>query len=301
MKIIPLAFESLGTRSMATFVETKDCRILIDPGVALGPWRYGLEPHKIELERESQQWGEIKSYSQNSDILIITHYHYDHYNPGETEIYRGKTVLIKHPEKNINFSQKKRSKYFLSQIKNLPSEIRHSDGQIFEFGNTAIIFSEPVYHGTDSKLGYVTELVLKEGKEAFLHTSDVEGPSLKTQTSFIIEQDPDTIFCDGPMTYMPNNYSQESLQDSIQNLIEIIYKTRVKKLILDHHLLRDLDWKERVKDLFPVAEEKGVEIISAAEFRGSKNDLLEARRKELWKQYPPQNQVTPTKESKTAS
>jgi hypothetical protein len=298
MKVIPLAFESLGTRSMATFVETMDCRILIDPGVALGPWRYGLEPHKIELERKFQHWSEIKSYSENSDILIVTHYHYDHYNPGEAEIYRGKTVLIKDPEKNINFSQKKRSKYFLSQIKNLPREIHHSDGQTFEFGNTFVIFSEPVYHGTDSKLGYVTEVGLKEGKDTFLHTSDVEGPSLKTQVSFIIEQDPDIIFCDGPMTYMPNNYSQQSLRDSIQNIMEIIYKTRVKKLILDHHLLRDLDWKESIKDLFPVAEEKGVEIISAAEFRGSKNDLLEARRKELWKQYPPQKPPQHPQESK---
>lgn len=288
MKIVPLAFESLGTRSMSTFVETKDCRILIDPGVALGPWRYGLEPHKIELERKDQHWREIKSYSEKSDILTITHYHYDHYNPEDIEIYRDKTVLMKDPEKNINFSQKKRSKYFLSQIGSSPSEIIRSDGQTFEFGNTIIIFSEPVCHGTDSKLGYVVEVVLKEGDAAFLHTSDVEGPSLNTQVSFIIEQDPNTIFCDGPMTYMlENRYSQESLQKSIKNITEIMDKTRVKKLILDHHLLRDLDWKERVKDLFPAAEEKGVEIISAAEFRGLKNELLEARRRELWKQYSP--------------
>ncbi|MEM2146523.1 MAG: hypothetical protein QW279_14270, partial [Candidatus Jordarchaeaceae archaeon] len=201
MKIIPLAFESLGTRSMATFVETKDCRILIDPGVALGPWRYGLEPHRIELERRDQHWSEIKSYMGNSDILIITHYHYDHYNPRETEMYRGKTVFIKDPENNINFSQKKRSQYFLNQIRGLPSEILYSDGRTFEFGSTVIIFSEPVYHGTDSKLGYVTEVGIKEGEESFLHTSDVEGPSLNAQVSFIIEQDPDIIFCDGPMTY----------------------------------------------------------------------------------------------------
>ncbi len=35
MKITPLAFDSFGTRSMSTFVETKDVKILIDPGVAL--------------------------------------------------------------------------------------------------------------------------------------------------------------------------------------------------------------------------------------------------------------------------
>lgn len=283
LRVIPLAFESLGTRSMATFVETKDCRILVDPGVALGPWRYGLEPHKIERDRKLQHWREIKSYSENSDILIITHYHRDHYNPREPGIYREKTVLVKHPEKDINYSQKKRSAYFLKQIEHLAREIWHSDRRSFEFGNTTIVFSEPVYHGADNKTGYVTEVAIKEGKDVFLHTSDVEGPSLKTQTSFIIEHNPNTIFCDGPMTYMlGDHYSQENLQDSIQNIMEIMDKTRVKKFILDHHLLRDLDWRDRIRELFPVAEMKGLEIISAAEFRGLNNDLLEARRKELW-------------------
>ena len=50
MKIIPIASDSLGVRSMATYVETKDCKILIDPSAALGPKRYGLPPHNKELE-----------------------------------------------------------------------------------------------------------------------------------------------------------------------------------------------------------------------------------------------------------
>ena len=45
MKIKPVASDSMGTRSMATYVETKDVKIFIDPGVALGPSRYGLPPH----------------------------------------------------------------------------------------------------------------------------------------------------------------------------------------------------------------------------------------------------------------
>jgi len=287
MRIIPLASESLGTRSMATYIETRGCRILIDPGVALGPWRYGLKPHKTELERRSQHWTAIKSYSENSDILIITHYHYDHYNPREPEIFRGKTVLVKHPEKNINFSQKRRSAYFLRRIEGLPLEVRRSDGQSFEFGNTEIVFSKPVFHGADSRLGYVTEVAVKEGKQVFLHTSDVEGPCLDAQTLFVIDQDPDIIFCDGPMTYMlGSHYSPQNLRDSISNILKIMDKTRVKKFILDHHFLRDLNWRESIRELFPAAEEKGLEIISAAEFRGLKNDLLEARRKELWEKHP---------------
>ena len=50
MKIIPISSDSLGVRSMATYIETKDCKILIDPSAALGPKRYGLPPHQKELE-----------------------------------------------------------------------------------------------------------------------------------------------------------------------------------------------------------------------------------------------------------
>ncbi|MDI6904455.1 MAG: hypothetical protein QMD13_03040 [Candidatus Bathyarchaeia archaeon] len=50
-RIVPLAFDSFGVRSMATFVETDDLRILIDPRVFLTPGSYGLEPHPLEWER----------------------------------------------------------------------------------------------------------------------------------------------------------------------------------------------------------------------------------------------------------
>ena len=50
MKIIPIASDSLGVRSMATYIETKDCKILIDPSAALSPKRYGLPAHDKELD-----------------------------------------------------------------------------------------------------------------------------------------------------------------------------------------------------------------------------------------------------------
>ena len=56
--------------------------------------------------------------------------------------------------------------------------------------------------------------------------------------------------------------------------------------VLVYHVIKDLNWRESIRELFPAAEEKGLEIISAAEFRGFKNDLLEARRKELWEKHP---------------
>jgi len=49
MRIVPLSFDSLGARSMATYVETRDVKIFIDPGVSLAPSRYGLPPHEVEI------------------------------------------------------------------------------------------------------------------------------------------------------------------------------------------------------------------------------------------------------------
>src|SRR2546425_6685408 len=44
VRVIPLAAESLGVRSMATYVEAGDLGILIDPRATLAPARRGLPP-----------------------------------------------------------------------------------------------------------------------------------------------------------------------------------------------------------------------------------------------------------------
>lgn len=283
MRIIPIASESLGTRSMATFIDTKDCKILIDPGVALCPIRYGLPAHPIEYERMDFHWERIKRYAKKADVLVVTHYHYDHHDPDEPEVFKDKILLTKHPKKNINKSQKKRSRYLLEQLGDLPERIEFSDGKEFTFGDTTIRFSEAVPHGTNTKLGYVTEVCVEDGKEKFVHTSDVEGPSLDEQIQFLLDEKPKTIFCDGPMTYMLGfRYSKKSMEASVDNIIRIIKETKVKKFVLDHHLLRDLKWDERIDKAYKMAKKKKVKLMTFAEYLGRKNDNLEARRKELY-------------------
>src|SRR5262249_60655583 len=50
MRVMPLAADSLGVRSMATYVEAGDLRLLLDPGAALSPNRFGLPPTPEEEE-----------------------------------------------------------------------------------------------------------------------------------------------------------------------------------------------------------------------------------------------------------
>jgi hypothetical protein len=56
----------------------------------------------------------------------------------------------------------------------------------------------------------------------------------------------------------------------------------VKYLIPDHHLTRDLKWREKLSEVFVEAEDRGVKIMSAANYGGVNEELLEARRKELY-------------------
>jgi len=288
MNVLPIAFDSLGTRSMACFVETRDVKILIDPGVSLAPLRYGLEPHSIELERLEEHWKKIVEFANQSEILIITHYHYDHHNPWENlEIYKNKILLVKNPLEKINFNQKQRASFFLEKIKEFPKNLEYCDGKSFKFGNTEIQFSQPVFHGTSQKLGWVVEVFIKEGREKFVFTSDVEGPAIENQVDFILENKPDFLIVDGPMTYMLGyRYSNENLQLSIKNLVKIIEDVCPKTLLLEHHLLRDLKYKEKLTPVFEIGKELNVKVLTAAEFLEKPVEMLEARRKELYQKYP---------------
>ncbi len=278
--ILPLAADSLGTRSMATYVETGDAKILIDPGVALGPRRYGLPPHPLEYQMLEEHWGVIKEHLRIAEVVIITHYHYDHHVPESAELYRDKVVLVKHPELKINRSQRQRAAHFLGKLGGIAREVRYCDGGEYAFGGTALRFSEPVCHGANNRLGYVVEVSISHGSTSFLFTSDVEGPSLGEQVTFIMDEDPNILLIDGPMTYMLGyRYSKGSLRLSLENLGRVIEGTRVEKLIIDHHLLRDLNWRKKMKPLYEIAGD--VSILTSAEYLGKDNQLLEARRKEL--------------------
>lgn len=286
MKIVPLAFESLGVRSMATFIETDDVKILIDPGASLAPLRYGLAPHFLEWQRLEELWEVIKKYAKTAEILVVTHYHYDHHDPECPELYKNKTVFVKHPNENINISQRGRAAFFLETIRGMPKKLEIADGKDFQFGNTLIKFSKAVCHGTNPRLGYVTEVSIKSNSEKFLYTSDVEGPTLEEQINFIFEENPDIMFVDGPMTYMLGyRFSFRSLEATNKNLVKAIMKTKVHTLVLEHHFLRELDYKMRIKPVYDAAKKRNVKVVTAAEFCGKKNEMLEALRKELYAKY----------------
>lgn len=282
MKVIPLAADSMGCRSMATLVETSDCSIVVDPSANLGDSRYGQGPHPLELWCLKKMKERIRLFCRKSDIIVLTCFYNDHYTHDEPELYRNKILLMKNPNQDIHTEHRNRAFEFIKKIKGIPAEIHYMDDRQYTLGNTNLVFSPAVANRDSENRQYVIQCAVKTDQSSFLITSDVQGPS-EAALPFILNQNPELIYIDGPNTYMHTKGTEhDSLQQSMDRIIQILKKTQMKEIIIDHHLVRDLNWRDRIKILFEYAKQQSVHIQTAASFRGENENPLEARREQLY-------------------
>ena len=87
MRIEIIGAESMGARSLCCFVDSGRHKILIDPAVSLAPIRFGLRPHPLELAASRSIRGAILEKSAEADVIVLSHYHHDHYTPPLNRIY----------------------------------------------------------------------------------------------------------------------------------------------------------------------------------------------------------------------
>jgi len=289
MQIIPLASESLGTRGFSLFIVSEDQKILIDPSVSLGPIRNGYPPHLHEIASAFLSRYFIMKFWENVNIIIQSHYHADHYSLGIKRPYEftnhdiakklyshpKKIILAKDPIKNINYNQKKRAKW-LWKRKGIP--LFSADGNTFVFGRTRIMFSKALPHGkVGAKQGWVVSVSISDSFGSVLITSDVSGPGSDIALKFIIDNPADLVIIDGPSTYHPNQTKIE-IKRAFQRLNKAI---EISPVIIDHHLLRDLEWKK-------LLENHGIfnEKITLASLLELQPNCLEYKRSQLFKQTP---------------
>ena len=301
IKVTPLAAESLGVRSMCTYVETGDVKIMLDAGVSLCPNRFGLRPHPQEFKAIEESRKRIAEAAEKTEIITISHYHFDHHTPSfedwlcnwtardETarQIYADKTVLIKNPKEKINYSQRQRGWMFQKTGGKYAKRLENADGRTLIFGNTVVRFSEPVFHGSENSfLGYVLMAVVESQGEKFMFAPDVQGPmSTHTQT-VIMQEKPQLLMIGGPPLYLIGlKVDEEQAQVGLKNLQETI--ETVPQIILEHHILRDEKWREKTANVFNMAYKARHTVLTAAEFLGKENAFLEAGRKRLFIEDPP--------------
>lgn len=295
----PLAFESFGVRSVCTLVETKDVKVLVDPGVSVAP-RFSLMPHPREYAARAECRKRIREAAARADVITISHYHYDHHTPNFTDtvwcgsspeeaqsIYEGKIILAKDIKSHINMSQRRRGWLFQRISKKFVKRTETADGKTFKFNGTVLKFSQPVFHGEEnSELGWVLMLAVQLEEEKILHASDVQGPACKATMRIIISENPSPLIIGGPPLYLlESKVSAETVEGSLRNLQGIVRTVPVT--VLDHHILRSEDWKDQAKGVFEEAETYHNRILTAAEYVGKESMLLECGRKSLYELEPP--------------
>lgn len=299
ISLVPLAFESLGVRSMASLIHTPDLHILVDPGISLGI-RFSLLPHPEEYRVRAQLRKQLTEASKKADVITVSHYHHDHYTPNYTEnvligsspeeaqeIIQDKTLLVKDFRTRINPSQRRRGWLFHRFAEKHSKDILVADGNDFPFGATTLKFSKPVFHGeSGSGLGWIVMLTVSYGEERVTHASDVQGPMDETAVGTILSDGNVMLVLGGPPLYLSGSLvKEEQIMRGRENLIRLCQE--VPTVILDHHLMRSPDWRAFIEPALQAAESNGNVIQSAAEYKRLPNRLLECKRRELYSESPP--------------
>jgi hypothetical protein len=276
MRIEYIAFDSFGIKSSCIKLMTDDIVITIDPGIAEETGSFPLPWHtKLGLVAKYQR--AIARACADSDVIIISHYHYDHHIP-QRELYKDKILLIKDPKKSINKSQTDRAAHFLDQIgvRKAAKEIHIADGKTFRFGRTRISFSGPLWHGIPgTNLGFVLASEIADSERTLIHSSDIDGPVIEQYAEAIIKRNPDILILDGAPTYLLGYiHAYYNMARAIFNLVRIIERTDTDPIVLDHHVVRDYRYPELYKVAFDAAKERGIRLCTAAELLGRKPAVL---------------------------
>jgi len=302
IRITPIAFESMGVRSMCTLLETPDVKVLIDPGVALGP-RFGILPHPQEYEARNSCRASIRETAKKVDLMVISHYHNDHYTPSFTdtvwigssadesrEIFQDKTVLLKDIRSMINFSQRHRGWIFQRTSEDYVKKFEVADGRTFQYGETELKFSEPVFHGEEnSDLGWVLMLSVRRSENEVMYASDVQGPISDKTAKIILDEKPQFLIMGGPPLYLADfKIDTAVVSHGIENFVRLV--ELIPSSILEHHLLRAENWREFAKPVFEVAGRLNHTVTTGAEFAGLENNLLEYNRRRLYEEEPPSDE-----------
>jgi predicted metallo-beta-lactamase superfamily hydrolase len=300
IKVIPLAEESFGVRSMCTYVETLDTKILLDAGASLAPKRRGYPPHPREYQALAECRKRINKRAETADIITISHYHFDHHTPSYTDwftnwssaeaakkIYKGKFVLAKSYRSMVNASQRRRGWLFKKGGGSYAKKLETADGKAFQFKETKLRFSEPVFHGPEnSQLGWLVMATIEFADEKVVFASDVQGPMYTPTLNKILAEKPQLVLIGGPPTYLAGfRVKEENIENGMQNLKRLV--ENVPTTILEHHTLRDENWRTLTQQIFDAANNAGHKILTTAEYSGAKNNFLEFRRRQLFEMEPP--------------
>jgi uncharacterized protein len=277
VRVLPLAAESLGVRSMATYVEIRGTGILIDPGATVAPARFELPPADEEWEALRRANDRISGYAARAQFVFVSHYHEDHFRSAPTT-YEGRTVLVKDPRRMVQGLQAQRAAALWAALEPR-TRLEGADGATRREADFTLEVSAPLAHGVEGgPLGYVLALTIVDPveRERFVFASDVQGPLSPVVTAYLLRQRPTLLYLSGPPSYMEHEVGAAVVDRGIDNLRRIVDTTGCR-VIMDHHALRDPRAAARFERLWATGR-----VTTAAGYLGEPERRLESLRRQLW-------------------
>ena len=277
MKIVPIAADSLGVRSMATYVEAGTTGILINPGATLAPARYGLPPSQEEWEALKRANDRISAYATRARYVFVSHYHEDHFR-SDPASYADRIVLAKDPRRMVAGAQARRAQALWGALQG-KAQVQSADGVLLRALDVELRVSPPLPHGGEgTPLGYVVALCVTDHREPerFVFASDVQGPLSAVAAAWLIQARPTTLYLSGPPSYVEREVGTATIDRAVDNLQRILDATGCR-VIMDHHAVRDPRFITRFERLWETGR-----VVTAAAHLGLAPQPLESRRNRLW-------------------
>jgi hypothetical protein len=286
---------------MATYVEVAGRGILIDPGATLAAARFGLPPADEEWEALRRANDRISAYALRAELIFVTHYHEDHFR-SEPASYAGRRVLVKDPRRMVQGLQARRAAELWKTLQGSTARVGIADDLSERAVDLVLEASPPLPHGLEgTPLGYVVALTIVDPaeRERFVFASDVQGPLSAVAAAYIVRQRPTLLYLAGPPSYVERDVGAAVIDRGIDHLLRIVETTGCR-VIMDHHALRDVRWRERFARLWATRR-----VGTAAGYLGVEDAALESRRAELWgrvrKPAAPSGRATMTRRSSTGA
>lgn len=278
--------ESLGVRSLCCAVNWEERRVLIDPGLALGNFRYGQHPHPVQVAVGKRVRRRILQLMEQATDVVFSHFHGDHVPLKHANPFQ--LSLLKLPSRFASL------RAWSKAMDAEPSEMgwRFSDLQelLGDKSNLAearcvgpLRFSPALPYGRPgSKLGAVMMTRIDRGGDVFVHASDIQLLNAEAVEK-ILQWQPNIVLAAGPPLYL-ERLDEAALTDARGNALRLA--DAVDTLILDHHLMRSQAGEVWLSELSHAA---GRQVYCAADFMNRPRLLLEAWRDRLYKALPVQD------------
>ena len=204
MNVIPLAADSLGVRSVATYVECGDTRIVIDPGASLGRSRFNLPPADVEWEALKRANDRISGYADagHDDLRQPLPRGPLPLRPGDLSRQDG---VGEGSQADARAGRRASARPSCGRGSRGGCRLDAAEGRRMETPDAMLSASPPLSHGPDgTDLGYVIALTVTDRREGFrfVHASDVQGPLSPVATAYLIRERPDLLYLSGPPAYL---------------------------------------------------------------------------------------------------